>query len=196
MTPYRQSVRSLLRERLLDAAYDLVAADGWAKMRMTRLANAAGVSRQTVYTEFGSRDAIGEALVLREEERFLNGLREELDADIGDLRAAVAAGARFMLRQAAENHLIKTILTSTHNGNEELLALLTTRSDRLVRTAEMWLDAYVAETWPMIDPASRSLAIETAVRLTISHIVQPVASAEETAERVGEIVVRVAFPSR
>ena len=168
MTPYRQSVRSLLRERLLDAAYDLVAADGWAKMRMTRLANAAGVSRQTVYTEFGSRDAIGEALVLREEERFLNGLREELDADIGDLRAAVAAGARFMLRQAAENHLIKTILTSTHNGNEELLALLTTRSDRLVRTAEMWLDAYVAETWPMIDPASRSLAIETAVRLTIS----------------------------
>ncbi|MER7548264.1 TetR family transcriptional regulator [Spirillospora sp. NPDC127506] len=196
MTPYRQSVRSLLRERLLDAAYDLVAADGWAKMRMTRLANAAGVSRQTVYTEFGSRDAIGEALVLREEERFLNGLREELDADIGDLRAAVAAGARFMLRQAAENHLIKTILTSTHNGNEELLALLTTRSDRLVRTAEMWLDAYVAETWPMIDPASRSLAIETAVRLTISHIVQPAASAEETAERVGEIVVRVAFPSR
>ncbi|MFG2250149.1 TetR family transcriptional regulator [Spirillospora sp. NPDC048823] len=195
MTPYRETVRSLLRERLLDAAYELIAADGWAKMRMTRLAAAAGVSRQTVYTEFGTRDAIGEALVLREEERFLTGIQERLDANINDMRAAVTAGVCFLLRQAVGNPLVKAILTGTDNGNEELLALLTVRSDLLVRTAETWLGAYAADTWPAVDPLSRSLAVETTVRVTISHVLQPVASPEETAERVAEIVMRIASPS-
>lgn len=192
MMRYRESVRSLLRERLLDAAYELVAADGWDKMRMTRLAIAAGVSRQTVYTEFGSREAIGEALIMREVERFLVGIQEQLDANTADLRAAITAGVRFTLQQAADNPLIKSVLTNARSGNEGLLALLTVRSDQLLNAAQTMLDAYVADVWPEMDPASRSLAIEAVVRITLSHIVQPGGSAEETARRTAEIVMRVA----
>ncbi|MFF4239634.1 TetR family transcriptional regulator [Actinomadura geliboluensis] len=192
MTPYRETVRSLLRERLLDAAYELVAAGGWGGMRMTHLASRAGVSRQTVYTEFGTKDAIGEALVMREVERFLAGIKTELDANRDRLADAIAAGVSFTLREAADNPLLKSVLTSARGGNEELLALLTVRSDQLLRTAEGMLGDYVSDAWPEIDPLSRSLAIETVVRITISHLVQPVAPVEETAGRVAEITMRVA----
>ncbi len=66
MTRFRESVRSLLREQVLDAAYRLVAAEGWNGLRMTSIARAAGISRQTLYNEFGSKEAIGNALVQRE----------------------------------------------------------------------------------------------------------------------------------
>ena len=78
MTRFRESVRSLLREQVLDAAYQLVAADGWSVLRMAGIARAAGISRQTLYNEFGSKEAIGKALVQRE-----LGARAEVHAAAG-----------------------------------------------------------------------------------------------------------------
>jgi hypothetical protein len=56
------------------------------------------------------------------------------------------------------------------------------------------LDAYAADAWPEIDAESRSLAVETVVRLTLSHIVQPGASPEESARRIAQITARAARP--
>lgn len=63
-------VRRQLREDVLDAAYHVLAEEGWSAVRMTSLAAAVGVSRQTLYKEFASKEDIGRALVLREAERF------------------------------------------------------------------------------------------------------------------------------
>ena len=192
MTRYRESVRSLLHERLLDAAYELVTADGWDRVRITHIASKAGVSRQTVYTEYGSRDAIGQALVLREVERFLLGIQESLDRNRADgMEAAIKAGVLFTLELAADNPLLKSVLTSTRGGDDDLLAHLTTRSEPLLHTAAGMLDGYAADAWPEVDALSRGLAIEAVVRLTISHLVQPVAAAEETASRIGIIADRI-----
>lgn len=93
MTRFRESVRFLLREQVLDAAYRVVAAEGWGGLRMTAIARAAGISRQTLYNEFGSKDAIGNALVRRELDGFLRGIQRELDGHRGELEAAAAAGS-------------------------------------------------------------------------------------------------------
>ncbi|NVI91367.1 TetR/AcrR family transcriptional regulator [Actinomadura sp. BRA 177] len=54
------------RERLLDAAYAIVADADWDSLRLAQVARAAGVSRQTAYSEFGSKVGLGRALVERE----------------------------------------------------------------------------------------------------------------------------------
>jgi hypothetical protein len=54
-------------------------------------------------------------------------------------------------------------------------------------------DAYVTEAWPTIDPVARELAVDAAVRLTASHIVQAGSSHEESARRIADTVVRVAL---
>ncbi|MEV4431026.1 TetR/AcrR family transcriptional regulator [Streptomyces sp. R-07] len=76
---------------------------------MTHIATTAGVSRQTVYTEYGTKTAIGEALVMREVERFLLGIQEQLLAHPDDLTAAITAGTEYTLRTAADNPLLKAI---------------------------------------------------------------------------------------
>lgn len=56
------------------------------------------------------------------------------------------------------------------------------------------LDSHITEAWPEIDPESRALAIETLVRLTVSHLVQPIAPPDRTAERIAEVFARVVRP--
>jgi AcrR family transcriptional regulator len=193
MTQYRETVRSNLHERLLDAAADLVTDGGWGGLRMSHIALRAGVSRQTVYTEFGTKDAIGLALVMREVEHFLTGIQEELDANQGDLHTAIAAGVGYTLRMAAENPLLKSVVVSSRGGDGELLSHLTTRAEPLLETATLMLDGYAAESWPLVDDTSRSLAVETVIRLTVSHVVQPAGEPGESAERIAAIVSRVAL---
>ena len=73
-TSYRGAVRQLLRDRLLDAGRDQLRDRPWARVTMAEIATAAGVSRQTLYNEFGSRDEFGRALVIREGSRFLDAV--------------------------------------------------------------------------------------------------------------------------
>lgn len=190
MARFRETVRTLLRERLLDAAYEATAADGFDKLRMAHLATAVGVSRQTVYSEFSSKEALGEALFQRELERCLVGIQESLDAHRGDFRTAVGAAVGFCLRLAARNPLVRSLLSST---DAELLPLLTTRPDAVFGTATEALDAYVAEAWPEVDGRSRELAVDAAIRLTASHIVQAAATPEQSAEWIAESVARIAL---
>ncbi|MFM9370078.1 TetR/AcrR family transcriptional regulator [Streptomyces sp. Da 82-17] len=198
MTRFRQAVRTLLREQILDAAYQLVTDEGWARLRVAPVARIAGCSRQTVYNEFGAdpKSSIGLALVQREAERFLLGIQEQLDAHRDSLEEAAAAGVGFVLHRAEANPLIRSVLTAARGGrDDELLAYLTTRPEPVFDTATAMIDAYASEAWPDVDPASRSLAVETIVRLTVSHIVQPTGDPGESARRIARITVRIAYPA-
>jgi AcrR family transcriptional regulator len=68
---YAQAAKARMRDTILDAAYDLVVARGWTAARMADIAAAVGLSRQTLYNEFGSKDGLAAAVALRETERFL-----------------------------------------------------------------------------------------------------------------------------
>src|SRR3954453_3892332 len=96
------------RDALLDAAYDAAVAGDWARTRMLDVARAAGVSRQTLYNEFGSKDALAQALAMREVERFIEGPERAPDeAHPDDPIQAVAAAALSTLQRAADNPLLK-----------------------------------------------------------------------------------------
>ena len=58
---------------------------------MGAVASAAGVSRQTVYNEFGTKAGLGEALARHEVDRFVGHVRAALDEHGDDVRAAAYA---------------------------------------------------------------------------------------------------------
>ncbi|MFC5911321.1 TetR family transcriptional regulator [Streptacidiphilus monticola] len=192
MTAFRELVRSLVRDRMLDAAYASVASEGWGRLRLAEVARQAGFSRQTVYNEFGSKEALGLALAERELGRFLDGIQERMEAH-RELEDAATAGIEYTLRLAAENALVKSVLTSGRGGDEELLAYLTTRAEPVFDTASAMLDAYAQVTWPEVDAESRSLAVEAVVRLTVSHIVQPAGEPLPSARRIARMIARIAY---
>ena len=173
------------REALLDAAYDAALAGNWDRTRMADVARAAGVSRQTLYYEFGSKDALAEALALREAARWMAGADAAIVGHDGSPAESVAAGTVWTLDEAARNPLLKAVLTDDVGG---LLPYLTTRGESLQRAARDHYADYLRSHWPDI-PADRvHLVADTVIRLTFSHLVLPGGRPDEVARDIAVLV--------
>ena len=80
---------------------------------MAEFAAAAGVSRQTLYKEFGNRNEFGLAFVISVGESFLDEVEEAVLAHVDDPRAAIGAALELFLRTAGEDPLIES---GTHDA--------------------------------------------------------------------------------
>lgn len=91
----RERFKEHMRLAVLEAAHDLTVDRGWDRVRMGQVADRAGVSRAALYKEFGDKAGLGEAVVLREASRFLEGIRGALEAHIGDAKRGIAAAVDY-----------------------------------------------------------------------------------------------------
>jgi AcrR family transcriptional regulator len=181
------------RDALLDAAYDVVVAGNWRSARMLDVAADAGVSRQTLYNEFGSKDALAQALALREAQRFIDGTNRCLDELHPTKPAdAVSAATEWTFREASNNPLLKAVLT---DDTSELLPFITTRSEGIINAARSNIETYWRAHWPEIPAADVALAAETVARLTISYLILPSdgpdSSPEAIAARLSDLIERL-----
>ena len=178
-----------IRDALLDAAYDAAVTTGWQRARMADVAAAAGVSRQTLYDQFGDREGLALHLALRETQRFLDGVERAMDGRAGDLAQGFEAAATFALRAADNNPLIRSILTE--NGEDGLLPYMTTRATPLIEAAKHRLVAYLAEHYADIDADAAHEVGEVVVRLTLSYIVLPGPAPAGAATRIAAVAASV-----
>jgi AcrR family transcriptional regulator len=183
-----------LRDRLVDAAAALTARDGWAAVTMARLAAEVGVSRQTVYNEVGSKPALAATMVARELDRFLSGVDAAFDAHPDSLVDAIRASALAVLSTSADNPLLHAVVSATHGAETELLPLLTTHAQPLLATAKQVVATRVAAYDVRLAPAQLDAAIDMVVRTVLSHVMQPSAAPERTADDLAWIAVRVLQP--
>jgi AcrR family transcriptional regulator len=102
------------RESLLDAAYAALARRSWSTVRMVDVAATAGVSRQTLYNEFGSKEGLARALVRREADGYLAGVDRALAAP-AEPRERLAQAAEWTSAAARENALVRAMLTGCWN---------------------------------------------------------------------------------
>lgn len=169
--PYAVAARELLRNSLHDAALRQLARRPWSRVSMGDVADSAGVSRQTLYKEFGSRHSFVETLVLREVDRFIDPIAPVLVASHDNPREAVARALSVFLEAASEHPLVRTIVAG--EGADELLRLFTSRGSAVVRHAVARLAALLHEGWPQVDPADAELFAECMVRLAVSLAALP-----------------------
>lgn len=185
-TPYPQAARQLLRETLFGAARDELQSRAWSEITMSNIASAAGVSRQTLYKEFGSRDEFGQAFVIHEGERFLDGVEEAMREHLDDAHAAVNAALETFLRAAGEDPLVRILLSDDGTGG--MLPFVTTQGMPVVQWATARLTVAIQEGWPEAPPDKVALLAESLVRLAISYITVPTSTPEETAAKADELL--------
>jgi AcrR family transcriptional regulator len=185
-TPYPQAARRLLRDTLFAAARDEVQQRPWSQITMAEIAAAAGVSRQTLYNEFGSRDEFAQALVIHEGERFLDAVDAAVREHLDDPRAAVRAALETFLRTAGEDPLVRILLSD--DGSAGLLPFVTTQGAPVVQWATARLTATIEQGWPQAPPPKARLLAESLVRLAISHVTAPGGSPKGTAQQAGELL--------
>jgi AcrR family transcriptional regulator len=183
-TPYAVAARELLRDTLFDAARGELEHRAWSEVTMADVAAAAGVSRQTLYKEFGSREEFAQAFVLREANGFIGAVEGALDAHLEDPKAALTAAFGLFLSAAAEDPLIRAAI----RGSGEMLPFLTTHGHTLVEGAAERLRMAIAERWPQAAAHDVALLAECLVRLAISYATLPIDTAGMTASSITELL--------
>jgi AcrR family transcriptional regulator len=186
------SVRSrATRDRVLDAAVRLVIESGWSTVTMTAVADAAGVSRQTVYNEVGTKPDLARALVEREMERFLALVGEAFDAHPDDLVEAIRQASADVLERARHNPLLVSVVAATHGADTELLPFLTTQSAWMLEGSKLVIRERVAHYDHPLDPLQTEAAIDLVVRTVLSHIMQPSGDPATTAAGIAWVSGRL-----
>jgi AcrR family transcriptional regulator len=188
-TSYRGAVRQLLRDRLLDAGRDQLSERTWAQVTMAEIATAAGVSRQTLYNEFGTRDEFAQALVIREGSRFLDAVEEAIDENANDPLAALTAALERFLTIARDDPFVRLLLGDDGTGG--MLPLLTTQSRPVVEWATGRLVGAMSAHWPGVADRDLEDLADTVVRLAISHVAAP----RQAPVRTAASITRLLAPS-
>jgi AcrR family transcriptional regulator len=158
-----QAMAPSTRERILDAAFEAVARHGLSRLTMDDVARLAGLSRQSVYRYFDSKDALIQSVVFREEEAFIEGIRAA-HARHERLEDGMREAILFCLRTAREHPLLDRLLASEP---EVLLPFLTTRGGDLIARARSVIED-LASGWALGNDLVHRTA-DVAVRAIVSY---------------------------
>jgi AcrR family transcriptional regulator len=175
----------MLRDRLLDAGRERLGDRTWAQVTMAEIATAAGVSRQTLYNEFGSRDEFGQALVIREGSRFMDAVEDTIGDHAGDPLAALTAALERFLTIANDDPFVRLLLG--HDGTGGML-LITTESGPVLDWADRRLVEAIEANWPGARTEDLGPLADALVRLAISHVAAPRDAPAQTAASITRLL--------
>lgn len=181
---FAEQSRAYFRSATLSALLEAVVSG--SSTSMSSVAARVGVSRQTLYNEFGSRDALFVALVARENEAILAVVTEALERHPHDLPGGIAEGLELLLIRCGVDPLTKALL----GGDPDLLPLYTTHAEPLLEYSAAAMRSYARTRFPEIDARDLDLLVEVVVRLAHSHIVVPGEPPVIVAARVARLVAR------
>jgi AcrR family transcriptional regulator len=154
---------------------------------MAHLADVVGVSRQTVYNEVGTKRDLAEAMVNEELVAFLAVVESAFHRHPTDPFAAVDDAISGVVVFAQGNPLLQAIVRATPGTQTDLLPLLTTNSEHLMAAATAVLAGCLARYPDRIDVAAKAGELDAIIRLVLSHITQPGAAPDRTAQHLGTI---------
>ena len=132
------------RERMLDAAESCLQRFGLAKTTIEDVAQASGLSRATVYRQFGNRDGLLLAVATRDAER------TAADAELflqrfDDVGSWIVEGMLFCLREIPKRPVLSQFLAPHELG----------AASRMVLTSDRMLAIGAEILRPMFEPARR-----------------------------------------
>lgn len=165
--PAAPEVPDQIRTRILDAATGILLDVGVSGRLHAQIAQAAGVSRPTVYKYVGDQAAVLDAVFQREFQAFLTTVLPQLRIGT-NTRADVIAGVALIVDYGRNHALLQKAL---HEQPEFVLPALTTQADTLL---EHTLEVFAAPLGELLGDERRGrFAAEWLFRLIVSLIVMP-----------------------
>jgi AcrR family transcriptional regulator len=169
--PYAEASRVLLRDSVLDAMRDLLQTRDWSAITLADVARAAGVSRQTIYNEFGSRQGLAQGYALRLADRLVDLVDDAIYSNVGDIYAAFLQGFRAFFTESAADPLVISLLTGV--AKPDLLQIITTDSAPIITHCSQRLTASFMNSWIKSSERDAGILARAIVRLAMSYVPMP-----------------------
>ncbi|MGW4329824.1 TetR family transcriptional regulator [Nocardia sp. NPDC004573] len=169
--PYQEAARDLLRTSVLDAMRELLTERDWSKITLGDVAARAGVSRQTLYNEFGSRSGLTQAYALRLADFLVDHVDAAINGNVGDVRAAFRDGMANFFFDAASDPLVQSLVAG--EVKLDLLRLITLDAGPLLEHATERLSRAFQHSWVASTAAESDVIAHALVRIALSYIPTP-----------------------
>jgi AcrR family transcriptional regulator len=177
--PYAEASRALLRDSVLDAMRELLLTRDWSAITLADVARAAGISRQTIYNEFGSRQGLAQGYALRLADRLVDAVGAAIHHNIGDVYAAFLEGFRAFFTDSAADPLVISLLTGV--AKPDLLQIITTDSGPIISRCADRLTVTFVHSWVQASDDDAGILARAIVRLAISYVSMPPESDHDVA---------------
>src|SRR6201988_2961384 len=105
---------------------ELLVSRDWSSITLSDVAKAAGISRQTIYNEFGSRQGLAQGYALRLADRLVDQIADAIGGNVGDIYAAFLQGFRDFFAESAADPPAISLPTGSPKTN--MLQPITTDS--------------------------------------------------------------------
>lgn len=168
---YRETARALLRNAILDAMSELLLTRAWPAIKVSDVAAAVGISRQTLYKEFGSRQGLAQGYALRLADRFVDKVSDAIDANVGNVHSALVQGFRDFFVDAAADPLVISLVTG--EAKPDLLRIVTTDSGEIISHGAQRLVPVFTGAWLKVSDEDASVFARAIVRLALSYVSMP-----------------------
>jgi AcrR family transcriptional regulator len=169
--PYAEASRVLLRDSILDGMRELLLKRDWSSITLSDVASAAGISRQTIYNEFGSRQGLAQGYALRLADRLVDAVDDAIQGNVGDIYAAFLQGFRAFFAESASDPLVISLLTGT--TKPDLLQLITTDSAPIITRCSDRLTSSFIDSWVRTSEEDAGVLARAIVRLAMSYVSMP-----------------------
>lgn len=182
---YAVASRTLLRETVLRATDSLLVDHSWREVTMAQVARASGVSRQTLYNEFGNRAELAQAYAVWAGDQLLDEV-ERCVARHDSLVDALIAAFTVFLDLGSDHPLMRAL--GDEGGTDDLAGALQGPDNPIVLGASARLERIISESWPALPADAVTAVSEVLVRLAISHLLLPTASSEDAARTTAVVL--------
>ncbi len=169
--PYAEASRALLRDSVLDAMRELLTRRDWSSITLAAVAAAAGVSRQTIYNEFGSRQGLAQGYAIRLADRLVDAVERAMSDNVGDIHAALLEGFRSFFSESAADPLVISLLTGA--AKPDLLQIITIDSGPIITRCSARLTTSFMHSWVKVSEDDAGILARAVVRLAISYVSMP-----------------------
>ena len=183
---YAEASRVLLRDSILDGMRDLLGERDWSSITLTDVAKAAGISRQTIYNEFGSRQGLAEGYALRLADRLVDAVNKAIDGNVGNVHAAFLEGFRAFFAESAADPLVISLLTGV--AKPDLLQIITTDSAPIITRASERLTATFMHSWVRASEEDAGVLARAIVRLAMSYVSMPPEATHDVARDLARLM--------
>ncbi len=185
-SPYQNNALALMRSGVLDAMRGLLVERKWSSITMADVATTAGVSRGTLYNEFGTRRGLARAYALRLTDSIVNGMESAVDAHPDDGYGTLRSAFREFFERADGDPLVRAL--RTEDAPNDLLRMITVESQFIVDYAAEQLSQIFERSWVRATFDDANVLGQTIARASLSFLALPPIGADEAAATIAHVL--------